>query len=395
MSAPTAIQRIPSFVSLAPGEHSIREYYVAAGNLTRFTVGLVLVTFGATALALAIWRGTPWIAAAVFVALAGFVVLRTIPRRHAQVMLTNQRLVYFEYSDHPALNVYTVRDVNLADITSVRAGGRRTWWTRTFSMSVTTARRTGLVIGAEHVVLVPAGDYVAFLQEIGSLVATAQHHSDISSGGSVSAEMVAPPARPPLTPVIAAAIVGVLAVGVAWAHPSLPSGRSGHGSCQGDCALALGDVEVGIRSYRFMMALSRSRSAVMHALVVRAFLLEEAEQQGLDATRDETLERIKRGKLLVAGGELDASQMFERNGEFDLRAFRNALGGMGLDLDDLIEEQMLERRALRARDRLGEAFVPWFRDKCRTALDEQRLHVNAEAVQGLVFEPCAAVSREP
>jgi hypothetical protein len=172
------IRRIPTFVSLSPGERPVREYYVACTDRRRFPPRVWLII-----LVLALFYLLPGIVAALYFA------LRRLDIRHAQVMLTDLRLVYFEYGDHPATNLFYVQDVSINEISSIAASGRHSFLTRSFALRVWTRTRAALSVGGTvarnflgkaldaggpHGHLEPAGDYLKFIQEVGAAVTELQ-----------------------------------------------------------------------------------------------------------------------------------------------------------------------------------------------------------------------------
>jgi len=185
---------IARFVSLNPGEEPGREYQVLIANHRRWTlrgVGLaVLVALVATGIATSIaaaitadrHQPDPAIAAAAGIGMLALLLLRLALRRlktvHGTAMVTNRRVLYYEYCLHPAENYHHTKQANVGDIAGVRLYieqarfGRRfvlTLWSQASSaLHIAGERswRTRLAGGSRE----PGRDTTAFVQDVSSII---------------------------------------------------------------------------------------------------------------------------------------------------------------------------------------------------------------------------------
>jgi hypothetical protein len=178
---------------------------------------------------------------------------------------------------------------------------------------------------------------------------------------------------------------------------ALAVGCSGGGSKKPPCAerprcvVALGDVEIGIESFRFvynglretMPGSARMRGA-LDALVLRAFLLEQAARDGIEVSKADAEELIKGGHLVIGGHPIPGHAIYYVDGEMDMRQLQNWVHSMDLaGIDDLVAEQRSEHAAARVAKGLEAAGggARWFEDRCTAALADGRLTLKNELLE--------------
>ncbi len=149
------------------------------------------------------------------------------------------------------------------------------------------------------------------------------------------------------------------------------------------CVVALGDIELTLRSWRFLMLSApgggEARAAsTMDILISRALLLEQAQRDGITVTPEQVQRDLSEGRLRIGGSAVDGTDLYFDDGFFSqrrLRAFADRLGLSGIN--DLVAEQQLEQTAARARERIPAAELDgWLAARCTEALSTGRLTIN-------------------
>ena len=74
---------------------------------------------------------------------------RRLKISHGYAAITNERLVYYEFNEHPAENYQRVTTLHLGSITAIEFLVRRTFFTNSFQMTFFT-EKAGLRVGAKN-----------------------------------------------------------------------------------------------------------------------------------------------------------------------------------------------------------------------------------------------------
>ena len=163
--------RVSSFIRLSPDETFERDYYIAHTSLKRFPARVItLILLG---LVLYIVPG---------IILLLYFAFKRLKISHGYAAITNERVIYYEFNEHPEENYQSVKTLHLRDITAAEFLIRRTVITRSFNMTFFT-EKAGLAVGAKGfiglftmfgktTVLEPGPDALQFMQEMtGTLAA--------------------------------------------------------------------------------------------------------------------------------------------------------------------------------------------------------------------------------
>jgi len=209
-------QAIPEFIRFESDEQFDRDYYITHTSKRRFpfpvlTLCGTLLGFPLLMTLVILTRPGVRFGNAMPVLLLSFIpgilttlyfALRRLKITHGHAAVTNRRVIYYEYNDHPEENFHRVESLHLADITGVRFFIDQTWIRRTFVMVFWTERK-GLAVGATGLrgffsflqgaskLLEPGPDALSFLQTMSGQIAARQHSP---SGSRLSPSPVGPPA---------------------------------------------------------------------------------------------------------------------------------------------------------------------------------------------------------
>jgi len=155
--------QIASFIRLEHGEAIGREFYVVHSSTKRFSVGaIVAIIFGCV---LYLVPG---------IILAFYFRLRRIKVTHGYACITNKRIIYYEFNDHPQENFHSLNTVHLKDLSTIQFKIEQTLFAKSFDMKLSTSK-AGLVVGAvgakgifkylnNNVQLEPGPDALEFVQ---------------------------------------------------------------------------------------------------------------------------------------------------------------------------------------------------------------------------------------
>jgi uncharacterized membrane protein YeaQ/YmgE (transglycosylase-associated protein family) len=190
------MNHISSFVRMDPNERFEREYFIAHSTMKRFRLWqlnlIALVFFLGFLLGMVateVLRFRPregpmigivigLVAAALMVA---YLCLRKLKISYGYATVTDRRLLYYEYSDHEAVNYHFVKSLYLADITAVQFRIERSLFRKAFGMAAFTEFKA-LGIGAESKQgwlsifnlekrLEPGPDALEFIQQVSGEIA--------------------------------------------------------------------------------------------------------------------------------------------------------------------------------------------------------------------------------
>jgi hypothetical protein len=157
------------FLRFNEGEQKGREYYVCRAGFRRFTFGIFL----------AILVGF------LFYVIPGVLLLlyysfRQLKTTHGFATITSDRILYYEYNEHPTINYRSVRQVNIRDVSAIKLTISKWPWRNEFVLTAWTPSALGLAVGATRGLLAsfssegqlePGPDADEFVQQLGSLVA--------------------------------------------------------------------------------------------------------------------------------------------------------------------------------------------------------------------------------
>jgi hypothetical protein len=151
-----------------------------------------------------------------------FFLLRHRPNSKGYLVLTNRRVVYYEYDEHPRENYRYVSEARLPEVTGIHLGTGRKLLTRYMYLIVTTKRYAPICVSAVGGVsavadllrtdaspanCVPADDAIQCVQELGgrirALQAAVTAPTAASRTPSTEDEWAAPPPPPPPKPTTA------------------------------------------------------------------------------------------------------------------------------------------------------------------------------------------------
>jgi hypothetical protein len=113
-----------------------------------------------------------------------YLCFRKLRISYGYATITNRRVVYYEFNEHVAENYHYVKSIYLADITALQFRIERTWFRKSFYMSVFTEFKA-LAVGGEKWLgllslfgksdhLEPGPEALAFIQHVGGQIAAYQ-----------------------------------------------------------------------------------------------------------------------------------------------------------------------------------------------------------------------------
>jgi hypothetical protein len=141
------LERIPSFIQFDDGEVFERDFYVAHTSKKRFPVSAIMI----------ILVGLSCYVVPGLILLVYFAV-RRLRVTHAFAAVTNKRVVFYEYNDHPAVNTRAVRSLYIRDVTAITARVAKSPLKRSFVTALYTERKA-IAMGAES--------WLSFLKALG------------------------------------------------------------------------------------------------------------------------------------------------------------------------------------------------------------------------------------
>lgn len=139
---------ISSFVTFAQDEVFEREYFVAHTTMKRFPAGTIFIII--VGLFMLVVPGLILIA---------YHSLRRLKVSRGYAAVTNKRVLYYEYNDHPAVNYQHVRSLHVDQVTGMDFRVMRTFWMKSFYMILYT-EQAGIQVGAKS--------YINLLKSLGS-----------------------------------------------------------------------------------------------------------------------------------------------------------------------------------------------------------------------------------
>ena len=176
---------ISSFVKFAQDEVFDREYFVAHTTLKRFPAGTIIM------IVLGLILIVPGLI------LLAYHSLRRLKISRGYAAVTNKRVLYYEYNDHPAVNYQHVRSLHVDQVTGMDFRVQRTFWMKSFYMTLYT-ENAGIQVGARsyinllkslgsHQMLEPGPDSLEFIQVMSGRVSSSKFSpasgSGMASGG--------------------------------------------------------------------------------------------------------------------------------------------------------------------------------------------------------------------
>ena len=118
---------IPSFVQFREGETFDREYYIAHTTLKRFPLGVIaVIVIGLIAFIL------PGLV------LLAYFSFRTLRIGYGYATITNKRVIYYEFNEHPGVNYRHMRSLHVGEITGTQFRIDRRFWRKSFWMRLQT-----------------------------------------------------------------------------------------------------------------------------------------------------------------------------------------------------------------------------------------------------------------
>jgi hypothetical protein len=174
---------ISSFVKFAQDEAFEREYFIAHSTLKRFPAGVILMILG----------GLVFIVPGLILLVYFSVRRLKISRGYAAV--TNKRVLYYEYNDHPAVNYQHVRSLHVDQVTGMDFRVQRTFWKKSFYMVLYT-EQAGIQVGARSYInllkslgsqhqLEPGPESLEFIQVMSGRVSASKFSPTSGSGAGV------------------------------------------------------------------------------------------------------------------------------------------------------------------------------------------------------------------
>ena len=172
MSINASVPKNPmtKFLKFSEREQRGREYYVCRANFRRFTLANVLaILFGFLCMVVP------------GVILLLYFSLRKLKTSYGFATITSDRVIYYEYNEHPEVNYRAVRQANLKDISAVKLEIANWPWRQQFVFTVWTPSALALAVGAERGLLSflsfgnqlePGPDADDFVQQLGTLIAS-------------------------------------------------------------------------------------------------------------------------------------------------------------------------------------------------------------------------------
>ena len=161
--------KITSFVRLDQGETIEREYYITHTSKVRF---------GTRAITLIVAGLIFWIIPGVILII--YFALRQLKVSHGYAAVTPNRIIYYEYNDHPEESYQHIRSLHLEDITGVQLRTDRMWFSKSFQLVIWTEKKA-MAVGAKGLkgwlrifagedILEPGPDALQFVQDVSGMI---------------------------------------------------------------------------------------------------------------------------------------------------------------------------------------------------------------------------------
>jgi hypothetical protein len=150
-------QAVSRFLRFGEGEVRGREYYICRANYRRYPARVILVIAMVTIVLGAggyfLGRTGQTAAGLVVFALPEvlmllYFALRRLKTTHGFAAATGDRLLYYQYNEHPTINYHSVQQVHIRDISAIRLYVEKTWLTHEFVLTVWTPSAAALEVGA-------------------------------------------------------------------------------------------------------------------------------------------------------------------------------------------------------------------------------------------------------
>jgi hypothetical protein len=187
--------KVSSFIRLGQNEVFDRDYYITHTNKRRFPIQVILlILLPFVGFFLVLYYSLSAVAppdGVILLGLGGFLLpgailllyfgLRQLKISHGYAAITSERVIYYEFNEHPAENYQHVKTLHLKDITGVIFIIRRTLFTQSFSMVFWTEKK-GISVGARgflgflrgcagFTTLEPGPDALQFIQDMSGEIA--------------------------------------------------------------------------------------------------------------------------------------------------------------------------------------------------------------------------------
>jgi hypothetical protein len=206
MKLMSTLPKLSSFVRLDASEAFDRDYYITHSSKRRFTLVrlVILAAIALPCLALGVSLMTvrfegplPAILGLAIIVIPFslaflYFLFRGLKISHGYAAITNRRILYYEFNNHPAENYQHVKSLHLDDVTGIDFLVERTWFSKSLYMVIYTSKK-GLVVGAKSFlgwfnffgsekVLEPGPDALEFIQHMTGAIAARQLQLTTGSG---------------------------------------------------------------------------------------------------------------------------------------------------------------------------------------------------------------------
>jgi hypothetical protein len=172
--------KVSSFVRFEEHESLERDYYIAHTSLKRFNSQAVLAI---------IMGFFVYIIPGIILLL--YFALRRLKISHGYAAVTNRRVIYYEFNDHPEENYQHIRSLHLEDITGIQLRIDRSLLRKSFAMIVWTEKKA-IQVGAMGFLgifrffgstktLEPGPDALQFVQDVSGHIAARRFAPDSDS----------------------------------------------------------------------------------------------------------------------------------------------------------------------------------------------------------------------
>lgn len=198
--------RISSFVQLDGAERFDREFFITHTTLRRFSIGMIVaLLWWLGVVAALVWlpfeEEAPRIIALLIVVLPGLIAilyfsLRSLRISYGYATVTNRRVLYYEFNNHPAENYHFVKSLYLSDITAVRfqieqgllrKSFAMTLFTESAALAVGATKRTGWLKWLSRANrLEPGPDALEFIQYLSGQIALGQFQGESASKAEIT-----------------------------------------------------------------------------------------------------------------------------------------------------------------------------------------------------------------